>query len=124
MKYCRNCQDYYPVDVYPQHMKQHEVGLNSDAMEHKQYTGNTGRSKSGSDDYMICVLHQKKLSGGCPVKGCNLKPFGAIRKSWMIENARKGVFHTSDLKGNQILVPINMESKTVILFGATIHLKI
>jgi hypothetical protein len=103
-------------------MKQHEVGLNSDAMEHKQYTGFSNDKKN--DDYMICVLHQKKLSDGCPVSGCTLNPFGIIRKSWMLENARKGLFHTSDLYGNQINVPINMESKTVVLLGATIHLKI
>ena len=73
---------------------------------------------------MICVLHQKKLNGGCPVPGCTLKPFGAIRKSWMLENAKKGIFHTSDNQGNQIIVPIDKETRTVVLMGATIHLKI
>ena len=117
-KYCRNCQDYYPADIYPAHMKQHQVG--DPSIEHKQYLG-TFNQKDGSD-YMICILHQKKTP--CPIKGCKLQPFGCTRKSVMIANAKKGFFHTSDIHGNQINVPIDFESRTVVLLGATIKLKI
>jgi|GEM_PF-3835344 hypothetical protein len=116
-RYCKYCQDYYPSDIFPEHMRVHEIG--NPSIEHKQYTGFT---KKDSGDYMICILHQKKVP--CPIKGCGCSPFGMVKKSIMVNNAKKGVFHTSDAYGRQMLVPIDMDTKTVVLLGVPIHLKI
>lgn len=117
MKYCPDCQDYYPQTIYPAHMKQHQVG--NPAVEHKQF-GGVPRDES---DYMICILHQKKTP--CPVKGCTLTPFGCTRKSYMILNAKQGFFQTTNnATGKQEQLPIDLDTKIVMIMGVPIHLKI
>lgn len=119
MKWCKYCKDYYPRESFHDHMRQHNSEMNSDAIEHKQYFGSREKRQN---DYMICVLHQKKVP--CPVKDCHYQPFGMIRKSWMLECTRQGYFPTSTVTGDQTYVRINEKEKTVVLMGATIHLKI
>ncbi len=116
LRYCRECQDYIPKSSYNDHMKQHNIG--NPLVEHKQYTGFAGKS---DNDYMICVLHQKKTP--CPIKTCNGVPFGFIRKSRLIEFVKNGVWIGSDRYGNQMPIPIDRESRTVILMGVPIFLK-
>ena len=116
MKYCRDCQDYYPKDIYPAHMKQHQVG--NPAVEHKQFLG-TFRDKS--NDYMVCILHQKKCP--CPVKGCRLMPLGCIRKSYMLEFIKSGTWITTGYDGKLLHVPIDSSTRTVTLMGIPVKLK-
>ena len=132
-RWCKYCNDYVPGKTFADHKRQHEIGMNSDAVERKQYTG---VSRKISDDYMICVLHQKKLTDGkCPVKTCRLVPFGIIRKSYMIR-CMKGIIDATDIKkaepffphtnmntGEQLMIPIDMESKTIKIMGVTIFLR-
>lgn len=146
MFYCRFCKDYYQKSSYNDHMNQHKSEQNIDAVEHKQYTGNV--SDKNKDDYMICVLHQKKVP--CGVKDCKYQPFGMIRKSWMMKCAKgiigaddshlteeekkhylnSGIRHVepffpfSDSNSKQVMIPIDMKTKTVVLLGCTIHLRI
>lgn len=125
MKYCRICQDYYPAPTYPDHMKQHNVGMNSDAQNHKQYTGFIDR-KDTKEDYMICVLHQKKTP--CPVKDCNYHPFGMIRKSWMMSFLKTGYWQDTNEEGRPtdtytVQIPIDMNTRTVVLKGVPIKIK-
>jgi len=119
MKYCGKCQQWIGDNEFSDHMKQENIGLNSDATEHKQYIGS---SKSKGEDYMICVLHQKKTP--CPVKGCRYRPFGMIKKSLMMAYFRKGVWYWQDRYGNAEIVDIDTEKRTVVLFGVTIHIRV
>lgn len=116
LRYCKDCQDYKPRDGYTQHMAQHNIG--NPAIEHKQYTGQLEKS---NEDYMICVLHQKKAP--CPIKTCKYVPFGMIRKSRLMEFIKNGVWIGSDVYGKSLEIPIDVENRTVILYGATIFLK-
>lgn len=116
-RWCRVCQDYVPN--IRDHIKQHSIGQNSDAIERKQYTGFSSDKK---EDYMVCLLHQKKVP--CPIKDCHYKPFGMLKKSLLMSYIKNGEILWHDRYGNQIPpVPIDFETKTVILFGATIHLR-
>lgn len=141
LRWCSNCQDYIGKLHYNEHMKQHSIG--NPNVEHKQFSGQV----KDESDYMICILHQKKVP--CPVKHCKYQPFGMIRKSVMIKCA-KGIigdpkkindppepgymnnpnrkvapyFPHCDFEGNQVMIPIDMKTRTVILNGATIHLRI
>ena len=143
-RWCKYCEDYVPGRTFADHVNQHELGMNSDAKNRRQYTGNIDKK---SDDYMICVLHQKKCP--CPVKSCNYKPFGVIRKSYMIR-CSKGILrddkpdperekrymnypmprvspffpHTDANTGEQLMIPIDMETKTVTIMGVPIFLRI
>lgn len=113
-RYCKHCQDYIQYSSFQSHMKQHTIG--DPSIVHQQYSGFV----KDETDYFICVLHQKKTP--CPVKSCNGKPFGVIRKSLMMHYIKKGIF--PDMCSNdQVFVKINQEDKTVILAGATIHLR-
>ena len=118
-RYCIHCQDWYPPEVFPDHMKQHNVGLNSDAMEHTQYTGSGSGTKT---DYMICTLHQKKCP--CPVKGCKYFPFGMIKKGLMMQYFRDGWWLWHDRFGNDDWVKIDTDTKIVVLFGVPIKLRL
>ena len=91
-RYCIHCQDYYPPESFADHMKQHTQFLNSDAVEHKQYSGT---KRAGTEDYMICTLHQKKCP--CPVKGCKYFPFGMIKKGFISGHGFKGLIDEIDL---------------------------
>jgi hypothetical protein len=117
MKYCPNCQDYYPQPIYPDHMKQHNVGVNSDSTDKH----NTHFSKKINEDYMICILHQKKTP--CPVKGCGCKPFGMMKKSILLKYVKEGVFISSDMYGKRVEAKID-HTRTVVLMGVPIHLKV
>lgn len=114
--WCKHCQEYILKKYYGDHKKQHSVGDSS--IEHKQYTGNAEKS----EDYMICVLHQKKTP--CPVPRCTGEPFGFIKKSWMIESAKRGVFPSTDTRTGKLIFHKINDDKTVVLMGATIHLKV
>jgi len=135
-KWCIFCKEYFDRTRFGEHKKMHDRERNTDAVNQNQYTGqfkkNSGKDK---DDYMICVLHQKKVP--CPVKNCHYKPFGMIRKSYMIRCA-KGIYDLSDttkrcdpyfpstdnLTGENSLLPIDMKTKTVTIMGVPIRLKI
>ena len=132
-RWCSTCQDYV-VDI-TSHRKQHGVGSYKDQ---KQYTG---KSIDKRQDYMICVLHQRKVP--CSARKfdgtkCDYEPLGMIRKSFMM-NCIKGLsinptehnlgsvyppfFPVSDASGSYRLLKIDVDSKTVIIKGMTIHLK-
>ena len=145
-RWCNHCKDYVSSRTYNDHMKQHELGMNSDAKDRVQYTG---IAEKNLDDYMICVLHQKKCP--CPVKNCDYEPFGMIRKSYMIR-CSKGFLgdkeekpdaessklfmnyprprvapffpHTDINTGKTVMIPIDMETKTVNIMGVPIFLRI
>ena len=145
-RWCNYCKDYVSTRTFKDHMNQHELGMNSDAKDRKQYTGIVEKK---SDDYMICVLHQKKCP--CPVKNCNYRPFGMIRKSYMI-SCSKGILglkedkpdkeserifmnyprprvtpffpHTNINTGKTEMIPIDMDTKTVLIMGVPIFLRI
>ena len=133
-RYCKICKDYFSAGIFPSHMKQHNMTMNSDAVEHTQYTGVLEKK---SEDYMICVLHQKKITNGkCQIKNCNFIPFGLIRKSYMM-NCIKGIIknkdyqrvapffpHTDINTGKDMMIPIDMETKTVTIMGVPIFLRI
>lgn len=132
-RWCRYCEDYVPARAFSDHKRQHEIGMNSDAIERKQYTGRVEKSS----DYFICVLHQKKtVDGKCPVKSCRLVPFGVIRKSYMMR-CMKGIIDATGIRkvapffphndvntGNQLMIPIDMETRTVKIMGVPIFLKV
>lgn len=143
-RWCKDCQDYIPKLNFNEHQKQHNIG--NPLIEHKQYT----RTSERKEDYMICLLHQKKAP--C---SCNGKPFGYIRKSVMMQGV-KGIVKewfniekedhsnfTNDIIEEKTMsgyryfikiaphlpygnrqIPIDMETKTVVIMGATIHLRI
>ncbi len=119
LKYCGRCQQWIGDAEFPDHMKMENVGLNSDAIEHKQYTGNV---ESVKNDYMICVLHQKKCP--CPIKKCKYTPFGMIRKSLMMLYFRDGWWKWHHGFGNDKYVRIDIDTKIVVLFGVPIKLRI
>lgn len=119
-KYCPDCADWYPSEIYGAHMAQHNVGKASYELNVKQYTGN---SKQKGENYAICVLHQKKLSDGCPVKGCRLTPFGWIRKSLMVEFFKNGIWKWQ-VNGNVQDIPIDTETRIVILYGVPIKIRL
>jgi len=118
MKFCGKCQEWIDDKEFPDHMKMENIGLNTDATEHRQYTG----SSTGSNNYMICVLHQKKAP--CQVKGCNYEPFGLIRKSHMMEYFKIGWWRWHDRYGQDEFVKIDIDTKIVVLFGVPIKLRI
>jgi len=123
--------------------------MNTDAMVYNQYQGK--KSENQDKDYMICVLHQKKVP--CPVVGCHYLPFGMMRKSYM-QKCAKGIIREwketgdeSDSLNNIVkektrngiicrlmtypffhfndeLVPIDMTTKTVTIMGVPIKLLI
>ena len=145
-RWCDYCKDYVPSRSFNSHRNQHEFELNSDAKDRKQYTGSFQKN---NEDYMICVLHQKKCP--CPVKNCNYIPFGMIRKSYMIRCA-KGILshkdekpnteleklflnypsqrvapffpHTNMITGKTEMIPIDMSTKTVTIMGVSIFIRI
>ena len=117
-KYCPKCQDWYPSEIYGDHMKQHNVGINSDSNDNN----NRHFSEKKNDDYMVCVLHQKKTP--CPVRGCKLMPFGCIKKNLMMEYFKRGFWHWSDRYGKPMLVPIDTETKIVVLYGVPIRIRV
>ena len=120
MFWCKYCQDYVPRANFGKHMKQHNQIMNTDAVEHPQYSGSV---REGSDDYFICVLHQKKTP--CPVKNCFCNPFGMIKKSYMLSSAREGFFPSTDRNTGLIVKhKINMETKTITIMGVMIRLRI
>ena len=119
MKYCGRCQQWIGDAEFSDHMKMENVGLNSDAIEHKQYTGNV---ESVKNDYMICVLHQKKCP--CPIKKCKYSPFGMIKKSRLMGFVNSGWYRWHDGYGNDKQVRIDPETRIVILFGVPIHIRV
>ena len=138
LKYCGKCQQWIGDAEFGDHMKMENIGLNSDAMEHPQYTGT---KREGTKDYMICVLHQKKVpcsSRKFDGTRCDYNPFGMIRKSFMM-NCIKGLalnsaeyhlgkihppyFPVSEEDNSWHGVLINMDDRTVIIKGVTIHLR-
>jgi len=119
MKYCGKCQQWIGDAEFPDHMKMENIGMNSDAVEHKQYTGS---GLSEKKDYMICVLHQKKCP--CPVRGCKYQPFGMIRKALMMQYFRNGRWKWHDGYGNDKWEVIDIDTKIVVLFGVPIKLRI
>lgn len=132
-RWCKYCEDYVPGKSFPDHKRQHEIGMNSDAVNRKQYTGT---SKRIVDDYMICVLHQKKITNGkCPIKNCVFVPFGMIKKSYMIR-CMKGIVDATDIvktkpffphidinTGKQLMIPIDMTTRTIKIMGVTIFIR-
>jgi len=135
-KWCRTCQDYVPNIA--DHIKQHSLGENSDARDRQQYRGSTIKRK---EDYFICVLHQKKVpcsSRKFDGTRCDYNPFGMIRKSFMM-NCIKGLalnsaehhlgkihppyFPVSEEDNSWHGVLINMDDRTVVIKGVTIHLR-
>ncbi len=119
LRYCKHCQDYIPKSGYAEHMKSHQQFENSDAREHKQYHGFVDAK---TNDYMICVLHQKKAP--CPVKDCKYLPFGLIRKSLLLSYAKTGIYLSSDQYGNRFETPIDLYTRIVVLMGVPIQLKV
>lgn len=128
-RWCTTCKDYVPSRTFNDHMNQHNIGMNSDAVDRKQYTGHLEKNQ---EDYLICVLHQKKVP--CPVKNCKCIPFGIIRKSYLI-SCMKGIVqgidhrvkpffpHTDLNTGKHEMIPIDMETKTVTIMGVPIFIK-
>lgn len=135
-KWCRVCQDYVPNIA--DHIRQHNLGENSDARDRQQYIGSTIKKK---EDYFVCVLHQKKVpcsSRKFDGSRCDSKIFGMIKKSFMM-NCIKGMsinpaeyhygritepyFPVSDDNNCWYGIPINMDDKTVVIKGVLIHLK-
>lgn len=140
---------HVPSDTFQKHNKQHQHEMNTDTMVYSQYQGK--KSESEDKDYMICVLHQKKVP--CPVIGCHYLPFGMMRKSYMQKCAKGIIREWKEIDGeshylNNIvkektrngticrvmtypffhfhgkLVPIDMRTRTVTLMGVPIKLKI
>jgi len=147
MRWCYHCKMYVTSDTLQMHKKQHQHEMNTDIMVHDQYQG---RKSEKDQDYMICVLHQKKVP--CPVIGCHYLPFGMIRKSYM-EKCAKGIIkewkHTGEesvlnnivmertrngtmcrimthpfFPFGEKLVPIDSRTRTVTLMGVPIKLRI
>lgn len=131
-RWCKDCHDYVPSRTFKDHMNQYNIGRNSDAVDRKQYTGNLEKS---SEDYMICVLHQKKITdGNCPIKSCNFMPFGMIKKSYMM-SCMKGIVagvdhrvapffpHTDMNTGKHEMILIDMDTKTVTIMGVPIFIR-
>lgn len=151
MFWCKHCKDYYPRERYYDHMNQHKSELNIDAIEHKQYIGTRVKSEN---DYMICVTHQKKYpcpvkdcryTFGIMRKSYMLRcAKGYIGTDEEVKLWKEGVRPNENSvylnyprpiiepffpfiepsTGERILIPIDMKTKTVILMGATIHLRI
>jgi len=133
-KWCNYCKKYFDRATFDAHRKLHERERNIDAKSHIQYTGLQKKGKTEIDDYMICVLHQKKVP--CSVKGCNYMPFGKIRKSYMMKCARGIYLEWMEGKDtirkktfpffpdDNEMIPIDMKTRTVIIKGASIRLKI
>ena len=117
-RWCSACKDYVSSRTFKDHMNQHNIGMNSDAVDRKQYTGFI---EKGSDNYMICVLHQKKVP--CPVKNCKYVPFGMIRKSRLKEFIKSGVWKSTDMYGKMLDVPIDQDTRTVTIMGVPIFIK-
>lgn len=149
MRWCYHCKMYLQSDTFQMHKKQHQHEMNTDIMVHNQYQGR--KSESEDKDYMICVLHQKKVP--CPVTGCHYIPFGMMRKSYMLKCA-KGIIREWNETGDEShymnnivkektrngticrmmtypffpfngkLVPIDSRTRTVTIMGVPIKLKI
>lgn len=117
-RWCKHCKDYVSSRTFVDHINQHNNGLNSDAIDRKQYTGYI---EKGSDNYMICILHQKKVP--CPVKNCKCIPFGMIRKSRLKEFIKSGIWKHTDTFGKMVDVPIDSDTRTVTLMGVPIFIK-
>jgi len=138
-KWCRVCEDYVPNIA--DHIKQHGIGENSDAKNRKQYLGSTNEKK---EDYFVCVLHQKKVpcsSRKFDGTKCDCAVFGMIRKSFMMECIRGLPINiavreadptfrhppffpvSSDVGNSWKGYLINMDDRTVVIKGVTIHLK-
>ena len=131
MRWCRYCKDYFPIQIFFRHKEQHEHEMNTDAVQHKQYAG---IGETEKEDYFICVLHQRKTP--CPIKDCECVPFGMIKKSYLLRCA-KGIYDLSDTskrcepffpehdeETGRNMIPIDMETKTVIIKGVTIKLRL
>lgn len=81
-------------------------------------------SMQNSEDYMICLFHQSKLrydpnSGKmqCQVRNCDSKIF--MKRSYLLSMVKEGFIEFNGEK-----VPIDIDSRTVVLDGYTIILKI
>ncbi len=139
MTWCYKCKRYFAKQGFGDHIANHKRESNVDATNQTQYTGRFPKTGHGKDDdkggdYMICVLHQKKVP--CPVIGCHYLPFGIIRKSYMMKCA-KGIIREwkegrEEFKIKTVpffpqenqMVPIDMKTRTVTLMGVPIRLKI
>lgn len=135
-KWCRVCEDYVPNIA--DHIRQHGIGENSDARNRKQYSGSGIQKK---EDYFICILHQRKTP--CPAKKfdgskCDYRPLGIIKKSFMM-NCLKGLslnpaeYHLGRIHEPYFPVStddncwfgkfVDMDTRTVVIKGMTIHLR-
>ena len=136
-RWCNYCKRYFISATFDNHKKLHDRERNIDAKSHVQYTGIQRKGRVEFDDYMICVLHQHKVP--CPVKGCHYEPFGVIRKSYMMKCARGIVGEWMEGKdtirkktfpffphgsGKDGMIPIDMKTRTVVIMGVPIRLKI
>ncbi len=139
MTWCYKCKKYFAKQGFGDHIANHKRESNVDATVQTQYTGRFPKTGHGKDDdkggdYMICVLHQKKLP--CPVVGCHYLPFGIIRKSYMMRCA-KGIIRKYKEDGidhemktfpffpdSLGMIPLDMTKRTVTLLGVPIRLKI
>ncbi len=135
-RWCKTCGDY--VTNIKDHIKQHGLGENSDARNRNQYVGSTSKK---NEDYFVCILHQKKVP--CSARKfdgtrCDCKAFGMIKKSFMMDCIKGLSLNPSERHLGKIHVPyfpvstesnswyglkINMENRTVVIKGVTIHLK-
>lgn len=139
--WCYHCQRYFDRETFGDHKKLHDRERNIDATTRIQYTGQHKKGffkgKTDEDDYLICILHQKKVP--CPVVGCHYKPFGMIRKSYMMKCAKGILLEWIEEKvtkqkktfpffphesGENGIIPIDMQNKTVTIMGVPIRLKI
>ena len=137
MKWCFHCKMHVSKDTFQKHRKQHQHEMNTDSVSYSQYQGKPEDEKK---DYMICVLHQRKVP--CSIIGCKYQPFGMIRKSyllrcfkgilqeWKDENGEKHTTKTHPFfpftnpeTGKQSLIPIDIDKRTVTLMGVPIKLK-
>ena len=134
-RWCKVCEDYVPNIA--DHIKQHSLGENSDARNRNQYIGSSDKK---NEDYMICIIHQKKVP--CKARKfdgskCDY-PFGMIKKSFMMDCIKGYPLKSVDRHLGKIHPPyfpvsnenncwygvlINMDDRTVVIKGATIHLK-
>ena len=137
VRWCKHCCDYRPKNSYVQHMAQHNIG--NPAIDHTQFRGVFDQK---TENYFICVLHQKKTP--CKARKydgskCDY-PFGIISKKFMLDCIRgkplvpstetdpnfryPPFFPVSDERTKAwSMIPIDVESRTVIINKATIHLK-
>jgi len=132
MRWCYYCKQYIGSNIFYEHIDYHKRLMNTDAIQREQYTG--FREERKQEDYLICVLHQNKVP--CPIKNCHCTPFGMIRKSYMLRCA-KGIYDVKDTskrcnpffpeynpETGKNMIPIDTETKTVIIMGVPIKLKI